>query len=395
MYTLGIDVAKHRHHATLLDESGATVFRNVAVAHSREGFEQLLAKLAATASPDGIRVGMEATGHYWMVLYEALTQAGYTVDVINPLVISARRNITIRGSKTDSIDSLLIALVLRETQLKVCAIADDQVQQLRDLTRLRFECAQTAIGEKHRLVSLLDLAFPEYGDHFSDLFGSSSRAVLAAFPTARQLAKVDIRRLTRLLQESSRGYFGRAQAQRLKEAAKSSFALAARAEALALEIRFVIERLNLLIEQIAQLEKRWQTMMVEQRNLLQSIPGLGKVWAPTILAEILPVFQPEHRHGARKLVAAAGVDVKLSESGDSKGHGKMSKRGSRYLRTAVMQAAEIAVFRKHDPLFTAIYKRQKDRGKHHMVALTHVANKMLHVIFSVLKNERPYTPILT
>ena len=84
--------------------------------------------------------------------------------------------------------------------------------------------------------------------------------------------------------------------------------------------------------------------------------------------EILPVFQPDSKHGARKLVATAGVDVPLTESG---------------------------VFRSHDPLFSEAYKRQKDRGKHHMVALTHVANKMLHVIFSVLKNDRPYTPILT
>ena len=285
--------------------------------------------------------------------------------------------------------------MLRESHVKVCAIADDQVQQLRDLTRLRFECAQTAVGEKQRLISLLDLAFPEYQAPFSDLFGASSRVVLAEFPTAKQLAKVDLRRLTRLLRESSRGCFGRAPAQRLKEAAKNSWALSRRAEALAMEIRFVVERLNVLIDQIRQLEKRFQTLMVDQQKLLQTIPGLGKVWAPTVLAEILPVFQPDSKHGARKLVATAGVDVRLTESGDKKGSGKRSKRGSRYLRTAVMQAAEIAVFRSHDPLFSEVYKRQKDRGKHHMVALTHVANKMLHVIFSVLKNDRPYTPILT
>ena len=256
--------------------------------------------------------------------------------------------------------------MLRESHVKVYAIADDQVQQLRDLTRLRFECAQT--GEKQRLISLLDLAFPEYQAPFSDLFGASSRAVLADFPTAKQLAKVDLRRLTRLLRETSRGCFGRAPAQRLKEAAKNSWALRRRAEALAMEIRFVVEGLNVLIDQIRQLEKRFQTLMVDQQKLLQTIPGLGKVWAPTVLAEILPVFQPDSKHGARKLVATAGVDVRLTESG---------------------------VFRSHDPLFSEVYKRQKDRGKHHMVALTHVANKMLHVIFSVLKNDRPYTPILT
>jgi len=132
-----------------------------------------------------------------------------------------------------------------------------------------------------------------------------------------------------------------------------------------------------------------------EQELLQSVPGLGKVWAPTILAEVLPVFHPELQHGAKKLVAAAGIDVRLRDSGESTGNGKMSKRGSKYLRTAVMQAAAVAVNLLGDPLFTAVYERQKARGKHHTVALSHVAHKMLHVIFSVLKNKRPYTPILT
>ena len=64
-----------------------------------------------------------------------------------------------------------------------------------------------------------------------------------------------------------------------------------------MEIRFVVERLNVLIDQISQLEKRFQTLMVDQQKLLQTIPGLGKVWAPTVLAEILPVFQPDSKAG--------------------------------------------------------------------------------------------------
>ena len=113
MWTLGIDIAKRRHRATLLDDGGQTVFSNVAVVHSREGVDQFLQQLADTGQPaDAIQVGMEATGHYWMVLYEALVQAGYPVQVINPLVVAARRNITIRGTKTDSADALLIARLL-------------------------------------------------------------------------------------------------------------------------------------------------------------------------------------------------------------------------------------------------------------------------------------------
>jgi len=248
--------------------------------------------------------------------------------------------------------------------------------------------------EKQRLVALLDLVFPEYGDHFSDLFGTTSRQLLAKFPTAEDLAKVDIRRLTRLLKQASRGHMGRAHAERLKEAARNSFALTGNTDTLALEIRFIVERLNLLIEQIAELDKRFVEFLPAEQQLLESIPGLGKVWGPTVLGEVFPVFHPELKDGGKKLVAAAGIDVRLSESGQSAGKGKMSKRGSKYLRTAVMQAAEVAVHLVGDPLFMSVYERQRARGKHHTVALSHIAKKMLHVIFSVLKNKRPHTPIL-
>ena len=120
----------------------------------------------------------------------------------------------------------------------------------------------------------------------------------------------------------------------------------------------------------------------------------GKVWGPTILAEVMPFFHPELRHGAKKLVAAAGIDPKVRESGAWTGKAKMSKRGSKYLRTAILQAAHTAVYILHDPMLTTIYDRQVARGKHHEIAISHVAHKMLHVIFSVLKNERPYTPML-
>ena len=395
MWTLGIDVGKRRHHATLLDEDGKVVFRNVVLAQSREGVTGFLERLAATGrSPQGIQVGMEATGHYWMVLFQELTEAGYSVAVMNPLVIAARRNVTIRGTKTDTVDPALIAKVLREESPKVSAIPERDVAALRNLTRLRFESAQAATAEKLRLGALLDLVFPEYAEHFSDLFGAASREVLAQFPSAEHLAKVDIRRLTRILRQASRGQLGRDHAKQLKAAAKTSFAFTSNTETLALEVRFVVERINLLIDQMDQLDRRIGTFLPDQQALLQSIAGLGPVWAPTILAEVLPVFHPEEKHGAKKFVAAAGLDVRLSDSGESSGKGKMSKRGSKYLRTAAIQAAEVAVFLAGDPLFKAVYDRHKERGKHHTVALSHVANKMLHVVFSVLKNRKPYTPIL-
>ncbi len=397
MWALGIDVAKRRHNATLLGEDGNAVFRNVSFAHSREGLDAFMERLAvAGQSPRGILVGMEATRHYWMVLFQCLTKAGYTVHVINPIVTAARRNVTIRGTKTDAVDSFLIARVLREENPKVSAIPAVDVQRLRDLTRLRFECTQAALAEKQRLIALLHLVFPEYAAQFSDRFGAASREVLAEFPTAEVLAKVDVRRLTHILREASRGRMGRAKAEQLKQSARDSFALTGKTDALAIEVRFIVERLNLLIEQITQLDKRFASFLPARQKRLQFVPGLGRVWAPTILAEVLPVFHPELQHGAKKFVAAAGIDVRLSDSGESTGKGNMSKGGSnKYLRTAVMQAADVAVFLVKDPLFSAVYDRQKARGKHHTVALSHVAHEMLHAIFSMLKNNRSYTPMRT
>jgi transposase len=395
MWTAGIDVAKKSHTATLLDEEGRTVFRKVRFPHSRDGIDAFLARLAETGqAPAGVRVGMEATGHYWMLLFEQLTRAGYEAVVINPLLTSARRNEGIRGLRTDPTDADLIARIVREQGVKVSAIPAKDVAALRDLTRLRFECAHTATVEKQRLIALLDLAFPEYADHFGDLFGATSLQVLTAFPTADALGKVDIRRLTSLMKKVSRGRFGRAEAEALKRSARRSLAAGMGREQLALEIRFRVERLNLLLRQIEQIEKRFGEFLPARQALLQSIPGIGEVWGPTILAEVLPFFHPELQHGARKLVAAAGIDPKLKESGQWAGKTKMSKRGSKYLRTALRQAAHTAVTKLGDPLFAAVYDRQKNRGKHHEIALSHVANKMLHVIFSVLKNERPYRPIL-
>jgi transposase len=387
MWTLGIDIAKRKHVVTLLDDDGKKVFKNFTFTNTMDGVNMLLGKLKETDnSKENLLIGMEATGHYWMTLYHYLANAGFQVRLINPLMTAARRNVGIRGTKTDSVDAQLIAKIMQEADLKFSTVPDGEVRQLRNWTRLRYECSQTFIAEKQRLVGLLDIVFPEYINHFSDIFGVASRQLLERYPTADDIKKIDIRKLTRILKEASKGRMGREHAQRLK----NSFSLSVSNLSFALEIRFLVQRMNILLEQIEVLEKQIKKHMKKSQKLLQTLPGIGPVWAPTILAEILPFFHPDKKNGARKLVADAGLDVRLNESGEKKGKGKMSKRGSRYLRTAAIQAAEVAALVAKDPMFGSIYEKQKAKGKKHMVAISHVANKMLHVVFSVLKNQKPY-----
>ncbi len=396
MMTLGIDVAKKNHNATLMDQDEKVLFGNFSFTSDRQGFQRLIQHLNEHhAAPDHIRIGMEATGNYWTILYHALKDKGYNVCVINPIITSARRNMGVRGNKTDSADSRLIATILRESNPRESSIPDEPTKELRDLTRMRYECAQAIVAEKQRLLALLDLTFPEYSSLFSDVFGVASREILAQFPTAKMLARVNITRLTSLLKKASRGRLGKKDARRMKQTARTSFALKGEMEGLALEIKFIVQRINLALDQVKQLDGHLKVHMKDKQALLKSIPGIGDVWAPTILAEIAPFFHPEEKNGAKKLVAAAGIDVKKNDSGNMEGRGRMSKRGSKYLRTAVMQSAMVAVYTSKDPLLSNVYDRQRKRGKSHMVALSHVGNKLLHIIFSVLKNTKNYTPILS
>ena len=396
--TLGIDVGKYTHNATLLDDDGNKVFHNLSFRNNEKGLSFLKDKIeASNLSLSGILVGMEATGHYWMNIFCHLECLGFSsVELINPIVIHARRNEGIRGAKTDRLDALIIAKTLRESDRRICTVLSDQVVHLRALTRQRYDLSHAAVAEKLRIISLLDRVFPEYKGHFSDPFGSTSLEVLKQYPTAEALAKVDVRRLTGIIKRASRGRLGRTKADRLKKAAKYSFAIMSPSEGLAMEVRFTLDRLNLLLDQIKHLDKQLGEIMPDEQELLKSIPGIGDVWAPTILAEVLPFFQPELRSGGQKLVAAAGLDSRPKRTGikqSDKGN-RMSKRGSKYLRTAVLQAANVAALTKKDPMFGKIYQLQRAKDKAHFVALSHVAHKMLHVIFAVMRDKKPYRPIL-
>jgi len=393
MWTLGIDVAKRAHCAHVLDEAGVERLSGFRFANSHAGLCALREKLAQCgAAPHTLRVGMEATGHYWMALHDQLRASGHAVAVLNPLVTHARRNMTIRGHKTDPADARIIAHVLREPGVPLSAVARDEVRQLRTLARMRFELSAQATADKLRLGALLDRAFPEYAQLMPCVTGTASLCVLSHYPTAVDMAQANLRRLSSLLQAGSAGKLGRDKAVALRDAARNSFCVTSALAALRMEITMCLQRLELYQRQCAALEDEFKNQLGPQQALLRSIPGIGPVWAATILAEVLPIFDPAHQEGGKKFVAYAGLDPKANDSGQSNGRARMSKRGSKYLRTAAMQAAEVAALRVADPMFRALYERHIAKGKHHANALSHVANKLLHVVFAVLRDNKNYEP---
>lgn len=397
MYYLGIDIGKKTHVAGLVDNEGKKVDRALKFEPNRGGWQRLLAYLeddqGRKLDKDAVKIGLEATGHYWLTIYEKLNRVGFEITVFNPIQVASFRNKDVRGQKTDAIDAILIARVLRFGERSRTRLPDEATLTLRKLSRFRLSLVDQITSTKRRILAILDQVFPEYEECFENTFGKGSLALLSEHPLPEEVANLDLGKLTQLLAKASRNHFGMEKARLVQNKARESFGLTIGLDAFELQIEILISQIRHLEEQTARIEQKIEQLVGD--HVLLSIPGISHKTAGVILGEIGNIkrfVDDGDRDGIKSLTALAGLDARLQESGMFKGQVKMSKRGSKYLRRAVMQASFVAS--THDLMFKAIYEKQKKRGKHHFVALTHVARKMLAVIYAVMRDQRAYRPIM-
>lgn len=384
MLYCGIDVAKLKHVVSLMDEKGQVTRSAFTITNTRSGFDQLLDTLQA--QPDAVSVGLEATGHYWLALYDEFTRQGYMVTVLNPLQIAAYRKTGIRKLKSDASDAVWIADYIRVSNLRPTTPDLPVLLQLRELTRFRFRLSEQMGDVKRKLLSILDRVFPEYERLFSSVFLQASRAVLREAVSAHEFADFDLHELAALLSQASHGRFGQEKAQLLQQQARQSVGVAFLADAARIEMKCLLDQISLLEEQRAQLDLAIAERMQQIPQHITSIPGIGLATGAAILAEIGDIQRFETLD---KLVAYAGIDASIYQTGQfqaSEAH--MSKRGSPYLRQALWLAAVAALL--HDPSLKAYYQKKRDEGKHHGTAVGAVCHKLLARIFVILKEQRPY-----
>lgn len=384
MYYCGIDVAKHKHAVSLLDEKGQAVKAVFGISNTRLGFDQLLETLQEQPGP--IHVGLEATGHYWLVLYDELTRKGYPVTVLNPLQVAAYRKTGIRKLKSDASDAVWIADYIRVANLGPTTPDLPVLLQLRELSRFRFRLSEQIGDIKRKLLTILDRVFPEYERLFSSVFLQASRRVLQEAVSAHEFAEFDLQELAALLSEASRGRFGQEKAEMLQQQARQSVGVAFLADAARMEMGCLLAQIHLLEEQRSQIDQAIAELMQQIPQHITSIPGIGPVTGAAILAEIGDIHRFE---SLDKLVAYAGIDATVYQTGQfeaSQAH--MSKRGSPYLRQALWLAAIAAIL--HDPSLKAYYQKKRDEGKHHGTAVGAVCHKLLARIFVILREQRPY-----
>lgn len=384
MYYCGIDVAKRKHDVVIIDEVGEIQGKPLQIANSQSGFDELQKRLELLEGV--ISIGLEATGHYWLALFDALSNAGYQLVLMNPIQIAAYRKSGIRKVKNDRKDAWWIADYLRVANLPPTDQQTPVFLRLKELSRFRNSLVQRVSDLKRKMVSILDRVFPEYETLFSNIFIKSSRTLLQEAATAEEIAAFDLSELADILNTASRGRFGTEKALQIQNAAQCSVGVGFLVDAVQIEMQCLLQQLDLLLEQIELLEHTISEIMDEIPQHITSIPGIGPVTGAVILGEIGDVSRFEK---SEQLVAYAGIDPSVYETGQFKAtQAHMSKRGSPYLRQAVWQAATMAAI--YDPEIKAYYKTKRKQGKAHGTAIGAVCRKLLVRIFVILKEQRPY-----
>lgn len=388
MFYVGLDVASEKHDCCILNEK-KKVLQSFSISNSSIGFDSLLAALAELPS-DEIKIGLEATGIYSENLSVFLRRKGFDVTTINPLLLKKHQcATTLRKTKTDKADAKGIALFTAEEGFQPDLPISYHIQELKSLTRARFSVVQDRSALKNKVKRLVVLLFPELLGEFTDIFGSSATALLKQYPSAAKLAACHCDTLAALLRKASRGRFGRAKAEHLRQLAQNS--VGNHSTARAMELRMLLKRIDLLSEQIAEYDTEIKAIMDKIDSPILSIPGISYTLGAIIVAEIGDISRFS---SPAKLLAFAGLEPSIYQSGKFvPTSGKMVKRGSPFLRWALLQAAGYV------PTYSstfALYRAKKvTEGKPAAVVRSHVAKKLVRIIYSLLTHSTAFSDQLS
>lgn len=388
MYIIGIDIGKNHHEASIVSPEGKQIGHSLRFATTHKGADSLMSFIFNNIGNSSCIFGMEATGHYWYPIYSFLKARGYTIYVINPIQSDSLRKMYIRQTKNDSIDSFLIAEVIRFGQFTTTSMADENILAMRQLCRYRDSVISSRTEIKLRISTIMEQIFPEYEKQFSSLWLSTSMGILEKYLTPENIENAPIDELFEIIKDKSHNKLTMKKAISIREAAADTFGIKIAQDAFSFQLKQLIDRMNFLDKQIEALDCQILEYYEKFDCYLHTIPGIGMIAAATILAEIGDINRFK---SSSALVAFAGIDPTVRQSGEfSSTHNHMSKRGSPYLRHAIFLAATTCSF--HNSPLNAYYKKKRDQGKHHLTATGAVARKLTTIIYAVLRDSKPYEP---
>jgi len=381
---VGIDVSKETSSAHGLDERGKDCF-HLSFEMNSKGFAELLKAIDEhrTEHSDVI-AAMESTACYHINLYSFLISKGMATVVVNPLLISNFARLSLRKTKTDKKDAKTIASFLLAHQDSISQIAVTQdLQDLRDLAREQESLCQQISAAKVEIRRILQTIFPEL-EGICNLFTKVMLHFIKQFPSARLVKASKPSRIAKTLKQTSGGGKLTFSAEQIVEAARRSVATVSPAKEIILRGKVeTLEHLESRYEELSRvLTRSCECQVIEDLKILTSIDGIGKNSAATFLAELGPIRNfPSYK----KLIAYAGIDPTVYQSGQYQGASRISKRGNRHLRRIIWLMTVCVIH--HNDMFKKYYQKKRTAGQPYKKAVFATAHKLIRVIFSMLTHR--------
>lgn len=380
-FMVGIDIAKYKHDCFIMDHHGEVIRDAFSFPNDRSGFFTLNEILSILDPSQPIRIGLEATGHYGMNLKIFLEENGFSFMEFNPILVKRfSQATTLRRTKTDKIDAQLIALYLSTLNFKPYPSQSYHIKNLKSLTRLRDELVKQRSRRLVKMTNILDLVFPEFKPFFSHSLKSATCIyLLDTYTTPSKMARMNLDSYNRM-RSKLRRTLSYAKFLELKQLAKNT--VGTEDPILTFQIGHALEAYHFSIHQVDQVESLILEEFKHIHTHIHTINGIGLNSAACIFAEIECI---DRFDSANQLLAFAGLEPSRFQSGTLESSGHMVKHGSPYLRQALMNVAESSLM--HNPVLYDFYLKKRKEGKHHRVALSHVAKRLVRIIFHLEKNN--------
>lgn len=383
MYFVGIDISKFKHDCAIIDEIGDVVTPSWSFTNDCEGFSLLKDLLHGLGSE--MKIGLEATGHYGQNLKLFLETNNFSFMEFNPLLINRFvRSKSLRKTKTDSIDALMIAQYLMTVDYKPYPPSFYTLEKLKSLTRFRDSLIRQRSRQLVELTNILDKVFPEFKPFFKGRFSVTALYILSHYASPEKISNMNSKSYEPL-RRLSRGRFSMVDFVGLKTLARNT--VGSTSDYLLQEMEITIDIYNQLQSKVDEIELQINDCVLGLDPPMLTIPGIGVASAAVILSEFGDFSKFEN---PSKLLSFAGMEPGYFQSGTSESSGKMVKHGSSHLRCAIMNCVQTVV--NNEPTFAAYYAKKRAEGKEHRVALSHVAKKLLRVIFTLQTKRLLYNP---
>lgn len=387
MIVVGIDVAKDKHDCFIMNSEGEVLFGSFVIQNNREGFDSLYEKICSVVDDfTKVKVGLEATGHYSYNILGYLLDKGLPTYVINPLHTNLyRKSLSLRKTKTDKVDAHTIAaMLLSDVNLKSYSNTLYHNEELKSLTRYRFDKVKERAKLKTSVARLVNILFPELEKLVPSLHITSVYELLCQYPSSKQIASVHLTKLTNLLSSASKGHYGKDNAEEIRNAARNS--IGSDMPAKSLELKHTIKLIRELDAEIEEIEAHIKAIMDKLNSPILTIPGISYRMGAMIIAEIGDF---DNFSSPDKILAYAGLSPSTYQSGQlTSSYSHMEKRGSRYLRYALFNATKYVC--NWDDTFAKYLAKKRSEGKHYNVAISHACKKLVRVIYHLEATGEDY-----